>query len=533
MTATVAYRVACRRVARDFPNEKALEKYLHDHPQADKHKHHVVDHEDMGHGEKEHGAGHDDHGHGHGGMFSGLKGALKAVAKQFKSAPKDVQKFISDPEHRKAALKKGKEGIKNAPGSYWDQLVKVSKHEVKEFKTAGQGIVAVMSGKKASKEQKHAMKQVAVHMGITIAAAALTTATPALAAMAAGKALGKHIALKAATEALGDLHVLQELGHIGHGAHHPVVHALAHLLKHAQHLKLAEDQEDNGGKEAAPEQLFAALVAKHVADEVENLDDDTLAEGLGGGDEKDDDVSDENQQKQAARVAATYLAQLVRANRRKTARPMMTPWGGEDHAWPAVPLIWDEEGVQRDRFNDVFVMRYVNYGQAGTPSLTVDTTPWTHGNKPEFTYKIEVFGEKLDSGKFPVDDYERKIPDLLKLALAAAEREIAKYAKELETLKVPNWEIWYDKSADDLVVEYKAPGRNPYSDSSMSGSFYSPLKVFTGEKSDYDIHYSKGADYEGHFGVRELHGEVRSLEDIKKVLKDAERLWAKAEKAAA
>ena len=77
----------------DFPSEKALEKYLHEHPKADPHNHHVTKHEDKGHGESEsHGEGHGEggeHGHGehggHGGtMFSRLKGALKTVAKQFK-----------------------------------------------------------------------------------------------------------------------------------------------------------------------------------------------------------------------------------------------------------------------------------------------------------------------------------------------------------------------------------------------------------------------------------------------------------------
>lgn len=539
MTPVLTSRVAWRYLARDFSTEKALEKYLHDHPQADKHKHHVTKHEeqggkDEGHGKKDegHGDAHHEGEHGHGGgMFSGLKGALKAVAKQFKSAPKDVQKFISDPEHRKNALKKGVEGIKKAPGSYWDELVKASKHEVKEFKTAGQGMAAVIRGKKANKEQKHAMKTVAFHMGITIAAAALTTSSPALAALSAGKALAKHIALKAATEALGDLHVLQEMAHIGHGAHHPIVHALEHLLRH---VKLAKEQGDDDGKQGAPEELFAALVAKHVADQVANLDDDTLAEGLGGGGDDDDG---EGQQKQAAdRLTSLYLAQtrvaskVLEAYLQKTARPKLSPWDGEDHEWPAVAPSWDEEPVRSDRFHDVFVMRYVDFGLAGSPMVTVDTTPWTHHKQPEFTYSIQVFDQKVKSGKIPLDGYEKSIPKLLDEAVEFAQREVNTFAKQLDQLKVPHWGIEYDKRGDDLIVQYKPPGQSPYSDSSLSGSFYGPLDIFTGGKADYDISYSAGADYEGHYGVRELKGEVRSLEDIKKVLKDAERIWASAEK---
>ena len=515
MSPAIARRVARRVVARDFPSEKALEKYLRDHPNADRKKHQVADHDEKGsEGESDHGDRDDDHDDE--GMLSRLKGALKGLASKLKGAPKDVQKFVADPKHRKEALGKGVQAMKKAPRKYFSQLAKVAKHEVHEFKTAGQGLKAVMSGDKPSAEQKKAIKAVAVHMGITVAAAVLTTATPALATMAVGKAMGKHMALKAALKVLGDLHVLEEVGHIGHG----VGHVLQTLTKFA-----AEEDDD---EKASPEELLAALVMKHLGELMQDIDDDTLAEAMGA-DGYDDD-GDEGQKKQAARVAARYLARQVRGTRPKTARPMMSPWGGEDHAWPAVPPLWDEEGVQRDRFRDVHVMRYVAYGHAGSPMLTVDTTPWIHNQKPEFTYTIHAFDQKVDSGKFPVDAYERKIPELLKKTLDAAQQEVAKYVKQLEQLKVPNWDIHYDKHSDDMVVEYQDPKLSEYSDSNMSGSFYSPLKIFTGEKSDYDISYSKGADYEGHFGVRKLHGEVRSLEDVKKVLKDAERLWAKAEK---
>ena len=55
---------------------------------------------------------------------------------KLKDAPKDVQKFVADPEHRKAALTKGVEAMKKAPAKYLKQLAKTAKHEVHEFKTA-------------------------------------------------------------------------------------------------------------------------------------------------------------------------------------------------------------------------------------------------------------------------------------------------------------------------------------------------------------------------------------------------------------
>lgn len=214
----------------------------------------------------------------------------------------------------------------------------------------------------------------------------------------------------------------------------------------------------------------------------------------------------------------------------KTARPLMTPADGEQWEWPRIDeRTWDEEVVEADRFRDVAVMRYVAYGMPAVPKLTIDTRPWFHGDKPEFLFTIEVFGAKADSGKFKHADYAREIPQLLNRTLQLAERESGVHAKKLEGLAVPNWELSYDASTGDLVVDYKAPDRSEYSDSNMSGSFYSVLRIFTGRTSDYDISYSKGADYNGHFGKRELNGEVRSIEDIKKVLKSAEALWKKAE----
>lgn len=213
----------------------------------------------------------------------------------------------------------------------------------------------------------------------------------------------------------------------------------------------------------------------------------------------------------------------------KTAGVRMTPKDGEQREWPAVDeRMWDLEPVQRDRFGDVHVMRYIALAPAGTPKVTVDTTPWFHDDRPEFGFTIEVFGSKTDSGKFKPDTCDREIPKLLSRALQLAERAAGDHAKKLEQLKVPDWDITYDARGDDLTVVYLAPDQSEFSDSSMSGSFYSPLEIFTGGKSDYDVSFSAGADYEGHFGVRELKGQVRSVDDIKKVLRNAEAMWKKA-----
>lgn len=208
---------------------------------------------------------------------------------------------------------------------------------------------------------------------------------------------------------------------------------------------------------------------------------------------------------------------------------LMTPSGGEQWEWPRVDNRWDEHTVDRDALGDVHAMQYIAYGEAGQPTVTIDTKPWFIDNRPEFKFTIEVYDAEVDSGKFKPDAYQREIPKVLERALKLAKRDSAGKAKKLEALKVPNWGIEYDEGSDELVVEYKAPGRRDYSDSSMSGTFYAPLKIFSGGKADYDISYSEGADYEGAIGDRTLSGQVKSLNDVKKALKDAEALWEKAE----
>lgn len=273
--------MARRYLAREFATPEALREYLHEHPKADKSKHHVTKREDR-EGE------HDSDEHDEGTAVSRLKGALKGLASKLKGAPAAVQRFVADREHRKEALGKGIEAVKKTPKTYVKKLVKVAKHEAKEFKTAGQGIAAAMKGGKPSAEQKKAIKKVSIHMGITATAAILTTASPALAGLAMGKAMSKHVALKAALEVLGDLHVMEELGHIGHG------------IKHVfEHLKFADEQDEGEGEKVAPEEALAALVLKHVRKQLENMDDEYLAEALGGG----------GSEKEAAhRVAVRYLS---------------------------------------------------------------------------------------------------------------------------------------------------------------------------------------------------------------------------------
>lgn len=277
-------RVAARfmRVAMEFPNDKALREYLKQHPGADPAKHTVVKPE--GHGkDDEKGEGKDHGGHGDEAAKpkKSWKDRLKDLsdkAKAFvKSAPEAVKSFIKDDSFRRKALMDAHASLEAAPKKMVKKLIDTAREEVHEFKTAGQGIKAVLSGKKMDKHQKAAFKKVAFHVGVTVAATALTAAGgPLAAATAFGKSMAKHVAMKAASNAASHLHILQEFGHIGHG--------ITEILE-----KFAADQGKGGKKPAIDhEEAMVKLVIAAVAKEIEKLDDPSaIDEALNSMSDKD------------------------------------------------------------------------------------------------------------------------------------------------------------------------------------------------------------------------------------------------------
>jgi hypothetical protein len=150
-----------------------------------------------------------------------------------------------------------------APKKVLSSLVDTAKHEVHEYKTASQGVKAVLSGGKMTKKQKAAFKEVATHMAIGAAAAAFAASGPLVAAGLFTKGLAQHVALKSVKKSLGNLHLLNEMGHVGHG--------IAHLIE-----IIASEKKDDGAADEAMAQLVMAAVAK----EIDQLTDEDFAEVL-------------------------------------------------------------------------------------------------------------------------------------------------------------------------------------------------------------------------------------------------------------
>lgn len=259
------------KIATEFSSPEALKEYLHDHPNADKSKHHV---------KKDHGDG-GDHKEA---PKKSLKERLKSLSEKaqsfVKSAPKEVSKFLNDENHRRKTVQDAHKELEKAPSKLVKNVVDTVKHEVHEFKEAGAGIKAVLSGKKMNDHQKKALKTVAFHVGLTVAATALTVSGGPLAGLAAfGKSMAKHVAMKAASNALGHLHILEEMGHVGHG------------VKHILDKLAAEEKADE-------DEVLVKFVMALMAKELKKLEDGDLAEVI-------EDAS-KGEDKTAARVAARF-----------------------------------------------------------------------------------------------------------------------------------------------------------------------------------------------------------------------------------
>ena len=278
MVSTLALRIAARYLqATEFNSPEALRDYLKEHPQADKSKHTVKKPEKDApkHEEGEH----EEHEEGPRKTFKERLDSLSTKAKSFLSnVPSEVKKFISHDAHRRHKLHAMHKVVESLPARVYTNAKKAIKHELHEFKTAGHGIKAVLKGEKMTAGQKRALKTVAFDVALTVATVAvtsglgtggLTVGLKGLASKSAhsfATALAKKLALKALSHGLGNLTTVEELGHFGHG----VVKTVGRFLSASEGEK----------EEANMDDIMTVFVMKLVADEIDNLDPDTLAEAL-------------------------------------------------------------------------------------------------------------------------------------------------------------------------------------------------------------------------------------------------------------
>jgi HEPN domain-containing protein len=277
----IAYRASLRK-AKEFSSPKALQEYLKKHPKADP-KYHSVKEKEEAEPEEEEATPEQTKG-----RLNAWKGRFKNLsekAQQFvEKAPKAVKHFLADDEFRKHALTEATSALKKAPKKLVKRLLNTAREEVKEFKEAAAGVKSVMTGKKMSKEQKKAFRDVATHIGLAAGAAAFAASGPLMGAGLFGKGLATHVAAKAVTRSLANLHLLGEAGHI--------VHGVAKLMEHIA----AEDES------VSPEEAMTQLIMASVAKEIDNLTDDDFKEVL-------EKMEPEKAEKKA-RVVRRYLKEF-------------------------------------------------------------------------------------------------------------------------------------------------------------------------------------------------------------------------------
>jgi hypothetical protein len=258
----VTLRVAARFQARwayEFSSPEVLKEYLHDHPQADKTKHTVKSPEHHENKPKK--------------SWSDIAKGLTLKAQSFvRNAPDEIKKFVNDEHFRSRALMAAHKALIESPEKFVGNAWKQAKHEVHEFKEAGEGIRSWMSGNGMSKEQASAFRKVATHVAIATAAGALGAgiATGAGAAAISKGVLGafisssaKKIVVKSVLKRLEHLPAFEEIAHIGH-----------HLVELAD--KFAAEEETLKD----PEEVMQLLITAAVAKSIKELDPETLQEAI-------------------------------------------------------------------------------------------------------------------------------------------------------------------------------------------------------------------------------------------------------------
>ncbi len=199
----------------------------------------------------------------------------------------------------------------------------------------------------------------------------------------------------------------------------------------------------------------------------------------------------------------------------------MGAWDGEEHFWPELHD-FNFEGDKFDRFGDAYkaTYQYVSRGD-GYIDLFVDfeATDFVASSGTQAgEWSARSVGETRKGTWKTIDSIGGILRDLVKWA-----ESVHKAAEQtLKKVGGPKWTV--DLDGVSLTATFKSDDRS--SDAWMTVTFEDVEDViFRSGASAAEIHYAAGSDYGGHFGERHERRIYRSLQDIDKVLKEAETLW--------
>lgn len=197
----------------------------------------------------------------------------------------------------------------------------------------------------------------------------------------------------------------------------------------------------------------------------------------------------------------------------------MGAWDGQDHYWPEMHD-WEFSGDSYDRFGDAYRGTYQYISRGGhyiDVFVHFDITGLPE--KPGKWQASGAVGEKSGALR-KVED----IPKVLDEALKWAAEGHKKVEKALEKAGGPKWDVNYD--GYEWAADYKNTDR--YSDASMTVTVNDiEDTIFRGKPGVAEIHFILGADYRGNYGEETERRPFRTVDDLNKVLKEAERLWGK------
>lgn len=295
----MAVRVAARyQRAFEFPTEHALDRYLKDHPDADRAQHTVKKEEHKDPSKPEDGGEKKPGKHEEGGEEgekefphtkpkTSWKDAVKNLSSKamsfFQQAPEKIKSFATDEDFRRKTLMAAHEAIEKAPEQFVERAKKAIKQEAHEFKEAGSGVWTLLKGGKLDEHQKKAIKGVVTDIAITAAVSAVTGGLAAgagglVAKTASSFAYGlmKKVVARTVSDSLTHAPLLHELAHGFHG--------LAEIA--GEFLKMAGDEDEeskpegNSNRVPNEEEVFDQFCAAIAMYSLKHVDASSLTDGL-------------------------------------------------------------------------------------------------------------------------------------------------------------------------------------------------------------------------------------------------------------
>jgi hypothetical protein len=235
--------------------------------------------------------------------------------------------------------------------------------------------------------------------------------------------------------------------------------------------------------------------------------------------------------KRAVRKVAKKRAVRKVAKRRAVRdQESMGSWDGKEQYWPNFPWPWELSFAERGRFGDVYVGEWAfmdNVKIQGSSVhlavyVAVDAERYINSSgKSPLTYTVSGAGREFKgSVKKPQD-----LIGVFKKAVVWAKDLYRKLGQRIEKLSNARWDVEFQGAS--AMADYKGPVPE-FSDAYMGITFDEPIDALVlGKHQEATIDFAEGADYTGAIGEQSFSRRYRSLQDMKKIISDADKLWRK------